>query len=243
MAAEHSVSLAPGESVEISAASGGFGYTLELISPTVQMMPVIDFSSGPYYYALLTNQAAVPDSFFLDVQNLTQGTWFPQVCLRSTCFPAPATIGFGAGVSDTIGVQVVPFSDGVGEWDFYMNSVGDPGLNTTVHMTLYAGAAAVGAPEVATSGALELRQNVPNPVVNGTAISFVLPRRQEASLGVFDVSGRLVATLDSGVLSAGAHTARWDGRSDAGVPVAGGVYFYRLRTATDEVSRRLTVIR
>lgn len=242
-AAEYSVAMAPGESVGLSSASGAYGYTLQLIDPTVQTKSPIDFATGPYYHVLLTNNAAVPDSFFLQVQNLTQPTWFPQVCLRSVCHPESTTLGFSAGQEDTVGVQVVPFSDGVGEWDFYLSSVGDPGLNDTIHMTLYAGTAATDAPQVAAAGGLELRQNVPNPVVDGTSIAFALPREGHVSLAVFDVAGRLVTTLDSGVLSAGPHTVRWDGRSDAGTPVPGGVYFYRLRTATEELSRRLTLVR
>jgi FlgD Ig-like domain len=240
-AAEYAVSLAPGES--ISAASGAYAYTLQLIDPTIQTQPTIDFT-GPYYHLLLTNDAAVPDSFHLEVDNLTQPTWFSQVCLRSTCYPESTTLGFGAGVTDTIGVDVIPFSDGVGEWDFYLNSVGDLGLNDTIHMTLYAGTAATATPEVAAlTGRMELRQNAPNPVVDRTAIAFSLAREEPVSLGVYDVAGRLVAMLDSGVLPAGPHTVRWDGRSDTGTRVSGGVYFYRLQTPSGEISRRLTLVR
>jgi len=241
-AAEQSVALAPGESVGASAAGDPLGFTLQLIDPTVQSQPFI--FDGPYFHVLLTNDAAVPDSFYLAVENLTQPTWFPQVCLRSICWPFNTTLGFGAGASDTVGVQVVPDSDGVGEWDFVVSSVGDPLLSQTIHMTLYAGTAATGAPELdASLAGYELAQNAPNPVVDRTSISFALPREDRVFLGVFDVAGRLVATLDSGVLPAGSHTVRWDGRSGSGAPVPSGVYFYRLRTGLGELSKRMTLVR
>jgi len=53
----------------------------------------------------------------------------------------------------------------------------------------------------------------------------------EATLAVFDVSGRRVATLAHGRLSAGRHTARWSGRDERGVACGPGLYFARLRSA------------
>jgi flagellar hook assembly protein FlgD len=44
-------------------------------------------------------------------------------------------------------------------------------------------------------------------------------------------------------LDAGAHTTRWDGRSDAGESVAAGIYFYRLETGGFSHTRRLTCLR
>lgn len=69
----------------------------------------------------------------------------------------------------------------------------------------------------------------PNPLNPGTSIAFGLPQPGgHVSLRVYDVSGRLVRTLVDGELPPGRHSARWDGRDDAGTPVASGVYFYML---------------
>ncbi len=46
-------------------------------------------------------------------------------------------------------------------------------------------------------------------------------------LDVFDLAGRRVVTLHSGVLAAGRHAFRWNGAIDAG-PAAPGVYMVRL---------------
>lgn len=73
-----------------------------------------------------------------------------------------------------------------------------------------------------------LLQNHPNPFRGATALRFVLPTAGRASLQVFDLSGRLVATVHDGDLSAGEHTMDWSGRDDSGVSAPAGVYFYRI---------------
>jgi len=71
----------------------------------------------------------------------------------------------------------------------------------------------------------------PNPMSGVTAIDLDLSTRQPATIEVYDLNGRLVRTLRSGTLEAGAHSLVWDGMDDLDRPAAGGVYFVRLRTA------------
>ncbi len=73
-----------------------------------------------------------------------------------------------------------------------------------------------------------LNQNVPNPFNAGTVISFSLRSDRPVSLVVYDILGRRVRALLSGVQRAGASETSWDGRDDQGRAVATGVYFYRL---------------
>jgi hypothetical protein len=79
----------------------------------------------------------------------------------------------------------------------------------------------------------------PNPARGATAIRYGLAKPGDASLGVYDVSGRLVRRLHSGAQSAGASTVPWDLHSDRGAPVGPGVYFIALRAAS---SRRSTTV-
>ena len=53
-------------------------------------------------------------------------------------------------------------------------------------------------------------------------------REQKVDVGVFDVSGRRVATLHAGAFAAGRHAIRWDGSGAGGRPVAPGVYLVRM---------------
>jgi len=86
-----------------------------------------------------------------------------------------------------------------------------------------------------------LGQNRPNPVINGTTISYELERPQAAMLAVYDLRGRLVKTLRTGYQPAGPREVRWDRTDDAGRPVACGVYFCRLQAEGTSVSRKLAV--
>lgn len=70
----------------------------------------------------------------------------------------------------------------------------------------------------------------PNPFNPSTRIEYNLPRASHLRVKVFDVSGRLVATLIDERVAAGAGHVIWDGRDAAGKTAASGVYFYELRT-------------
>ncbi len=76
--------------------------------------------------------------------------------------------------------------------------------------------------------AFALHQNVPNPFNPATRIAYELPERMAVSLRVYDVDGRLVRSLVEKVEGPGLFSVAWEGRNDAGEPVASGVYFYRL---------------
>jgi hypothetical protein len=67
----------------------------------------------------------------------------------------------------------------------------------------------------------------PNPARGDVALAVDVARDQQVDLDVFDLAGRRVVTLHSGVLAAGRHAFRWNGALDAG-PAAPGVYLVRL---------------
>lgn len=73
-----------------------------------------------------------------------------------------------------------------------------------------------------------LDQNYPNPFNGNTVIRFSLERMQRIDLEIYDLLGRRVAILFSGVADAGNHSFTWNGRSDGGDDLTSGVYFCRL---------------
>lgn len=83
----------------------------------------------------------------------------------------------------------------------------------------------------------------PNPTRAGMAFAFSLPSNGIVQIKVYDSSGRRVRTLLSAEMSAGSYSARWDGRDQAGRPVAPGIYFYELRTDGERLSRRVSLMR
>ncbi len=60
-------------------------------------------------------------------------------------------------------------------------------------------------------------------------LAFSLPVEAVVELGVYDVSGRELATLEKATLPAGEYTRAWDGRTSTGAKTGAGVYFYRLK--------------
>lgn len=75
-----------------------------------------------------------------------------------------------------------------------------------------------------------LGQNYPNPFNTVSHIRYSVPRPSRVTLVIYDLLGREVATLVDRPLEPAWHTASWQGRDKDGVPVASGIYFYRVET-------------
>ena len=78
--------------------------------------------------------------------------------------------------------------------------------------------------------ALRFEPARPNPLSHGTTFAFELPRAQEASLEIYDLSGRRIASLASGEQGAGRHELSWRAVDSQGARVPGGLYFARFTT-------------
>jgi len=83
----------------------------------------------------------------------------------------------------------------------------------------------------------------PNPARGPAALRFDLPVRGKATLAIYDVQGRIVHAVTTDVLEAGPHIARWDGRTTAGEPAAGGVYFAKLTSGGRDAVSRFVLLR
>ncbi len=81
-----------------------------------------------------------------------------------------------------------------------------------------------------------------NPTPASATFTFSLTRPSAIRLDVFDASGRIVDTVAEGAYGAGAHTARWAGRSTGG-SAASGVYFARFSAEGRTLTRRCVVLR
>lgn len=86
-------------------------------------------------------------------------------------------------------------------------------------------------------------RNEPNPFNPATVIRFELAENTSVSLEVLDVVGRRVRLLQNGWLDAGPHSVRWNGEDHSGIPVASGVYFYRLDVSGTSLSGRMALVR
>lgn len=83
----------------------------------------------------------------------------------------------------------------------------------------------------------------PNPFNPSTSIALDLPRAGEVRVRMYDVRGALVRELVRGSLASGRHEVIWDGRDDAGAPVASGVYFVEARALGEATLARVTLVK
>jgi len=114
---------------------------------------------------------------------------------------------------------------------------------TTLTFPIAATGVAGGSAGSAAPKALALGASYPNPMNPSATIPFDLPEGSPVRLDVFDLSGRLVRTLEAGYLPAGRYARVWDGRDRRGREAASGVYLYRLRAGARVFTRKLVVIR
>jgi hypothetical protein len=99
------------------------------------------------------------------------------------------------------------------------------------------------ADEHAPSRDLVLLINYPNPFNPSTTIRFELSSTQSIELAIFDVTGRLVRSLYTGVKGEGLHEELWNGMDEWGTTVASGVYYVRLAGASDTMTRKIVLLK
>lgn len=88
-----------------------------------------------------------------------------------------------------------------------------------------------------------LHQNYPNPFNPRTHISYRLPEAEQVSLCIYNVRGQLVKRLVDQYQLSGEHAVIWDGRDGCGIPVASGVYFYRLTAGSFRAVRKMLLLK
>ncbi len=90
---------------------------------------------------------------------------------------------------------------------------------------------------------LALSSGAPNPFAERTSLIFALPSSSGVKIEIFDIAGRLVRTLESGVLPAGEHEIVWTGRDDRGRQAASGIYFCRAVVGDWREVRKVVLLR
>jgi hypothetical protein len=89
-----------------------------------------------------------------------------------------------------------------------------------------------------------LRSPCPNPFSDRCVFELDLPSgSNRATVGVFDVAGRRVASLHDAPLSRGRHEFLWDGYGDGGNHCAAGIYFVRCEAADLKLLQRVTLLK
>jgi hypothetical protein len=88
-----------------------------------------------------------------------------------------------------------------------------------------------------------LKPNYPNPFNPSTNLAFDIPKNSTVDVSIFNVLGQKIATLVTGQVAAGAHTAVWNGTTQNGSPVTSGVYFARMTARAEGTGEVFTALR
>lgn len=83
-----------------------------------------------------------------------------------------------------------------------------------------------------------LLQNYPNPFNPSTAIRYELPSTGNVSLKIYDQLGKETATLFKGMQAAGQYQILWDAAI-----FPGGIYFCRLQTNQQSVTKKIVLVK
>jgi hypothetical protein len=85
--------------------------------------------------------------------------------------------------------------------------------------------------------------NTPNPFNPTTEIPYSIEKRQNVSLKIYSVEGKLIRVLFSGVQEPGIHEEIWEGRDSHGRSQASGVYFAVLVTEEKTFTRKMMLLK
>ena len=88
---------------------------------------------------------------------------------------------------------------------------------------------------------VSITQNFPNPFNPETQFSYALNESGTISLGIYDIMGKLIYTVYDGFQRAGNHNVLWSGLDQNKRPVSSGVYFYRLVTQSNTISKKMVL--
>lgn len=83
-----------------------------------------------------------------------------------------------------------------------------------------------------------LKQNFPNPFNPLTRIAFTLPQKSQVKITVFDQLGSVMSILVNGEFNRGSHFVDFDASN-----LASGLYFYRIETPSNSLTRKMLLIR
>lgn len=120
----------------------------------------------------------------------------------------------------------------------YANNEIDTEYMLYVLESLMSDSVSVNEPEPMLPSGLILHQNYPNPFNPSTTIRFSVETHGDASLQIYDITGRLVETFEVGELVAGEYKVVWDASE-----YPSGVYFVRLAAGETRQTRKMLLLK
>jgi len=114
---------------------------------------------------------------------------------------------------------------------------------TVAYRQVDCGPSAVGEEHVISSAGVLMMPPQPNPFRDATRIDFRLAEESPVTLFVYDVRGRVLATLLDRAFPSGMHEVRWNGVLGDGSRAGPGLYFLSLEAGSVRTSQKVVIAR
>ena len=92
-------------------------------------------------------------------------------------------------------------------------------------------------------GEYALHQNYPNPFNPVTNLNYDLPEDAMVNITIYDMMGKVVASLVDGQQSAGFKTLQWDATNQSGMPISAGLYIYTIQAGDFNQTRKMILLK
>ncbi len=239
-------------------------YFYDITSPEAPaLMDTVALVTGTSWLTLDDNYAYVHDFDILriyDISNLSDVTQVSEVATTGSWDGDACRDGDYVYVNiETNGIKVFDVSDinnptEVAHYDMLNNVRGIAARDGLVYSNEKEGGYSIYSNDLVVAidsdgvlpNSFSLSQNFPNPFNPSTVIEFSIPQSfgtTDVKLEVFNVLGQNVRTLADTRLESGVYQASWNGRNDAGMPVAGGMYIYRLQSGNEVLSNKMILLK
>ncbi len=187
--------------------------------------------------------AALPASAAANVERLTRFVWGPVLNAAKYRLQIATDNAFATVVVDTISYDTTatlqtPLAENTDYyWRVNAQNIGGASDFSTARLfstgTLLDVQETAGIPRV-----FNLEQNYPNPFNPTTRISYDIPKTARVELRIYDVLGRVVATLVNGIQGPNRYIVDWNARN-----VSTGVYFLRIQARSQDGSGDFTSVK
>lgn len=93
------------------------------------------------------------------------------------------------------------------------------------------------------AGAILISSAESNPFLNSINLEYEIPENIDVKITIYDMLGRKIRKLYSGIKPAGVHKINWDGSDDQNGKVPGGIYLLKIETEKYTATEKITLIR
>ena len=85
--------------------------------------------------------------------------------------------------------------------------------------------------------------NYPNPFNPSTNIAYTITKYNYISIVIYDVKGNQIMSLVNEYKTPGQYRINWNGKNEKGIPVAGGLYFYSIRSGEFRETKKMICLK